>query len=61
VSESMVTPILSFNMIVISDERNLAIIGLPEEAEFGGPWRISSGLVYPGRRRSCRNVAESLA
>ena len=45
-----VTPILYLsNMIVFGDERNLAyIIGLPEEAEYGGPWNISAGRSLPG-------------
>jgi putative ABC transport system permease protein len=57
-----VTPILYIsNMIVIGDERNLAyIIGLPEEAGFGGPWKISSGRSLPGAGEAIidRNVAE---
>jgi len=57
-----VTPILYIsNMIVAGDERNLAyIIGLPEEAEFGVPWRISSGRSLPGEGEAIidRNVAE---
>lgn len=45
-----VTPILYLsNYIVMNDERNLAyIIGLPENAGFGGPWNISSGRSLPG-------------
>src|SRR4030067_1156098 len=57
-----VTPILYLsNMIVAGDERNLAyIIGLPEKAEFGTPWRISSGRSLPGEGEAIidRNVAE---
>jgi putative ABC transport system permease protein len=34
--------------VVAGDERNLAyIIGVPEKAEFGGPWEISSGSSMP--------------
>ncbi len=57
-----VTPILYIsNMIVIGAERNLAyIIGLPEKAEFGGPWKVSSGRGLPGDGEAIidRNVAE---
>ena len=57
-----VTPILYLsNMIVAGDERNLAyIIGLPEKAEFGVPWRVSSGRSLPGKGEAIidRNVAE---
>jgi putative ABC transport system permease protein len=57
-----VTPILYLsNMIVIGDERNLAyIIGLPEEAEYGGPWNVSSGRSLPGEGEAIidRTVAE---
>lgn len=44
-----VTPIQYLtNNVVAGDERNLAyIIGLPEGAEFGGPWRMSSGQSLP--------------
>ncbi len=45
-----VTPIqyLTAN-VVYGDERNLAyIIGLPEKAQMGIPWRISSGQLLPG-------------
>jgi putative ABC transport system permease protein len=45
----------------MGDERNLAyIIGLPEKAEIGGPWKISSGLSLPGEGKAIidRNVAE---
>lgn len=46
-----VTPILYLtNNVVVGDERNLAyIIGLPERAEFGGPWKVSSGASLPGK------------
>jgi putative ABC transport system permease protein len=46
-----VTPILYLtNNVVSGDERSLAyIIGLPENAEFGGPWSISSGSSLPGK------------
>ena len=57
-----VTPILYLsNMIVVGNERNLAyIIGLPEKAEFGGPWKVSSGRSLPGEGEAIidRNVAE---
>ncbi|OGO27686.1 MAG: hypothetical protein A2W33_01805, partial [Chloroflexi bacterium RBG_16_52_11] len=57
-----VTPILYLsNYIVMNDERNLAyIIGLPEKAEFGGPWKVSSGRNLPGEGEAIidRNVAE---
>jgi putative ABC transport system permease protein len=57
-----VTPILYLsNMLVAGDERNLAyIIGLPEAAEYGGPWLISSGSRLPGKGEAIidRNVAE---
>jgi len=57
-----VTPILYLsNMIVVGDERNLAyIIGLPENAEFGGPWNVSSGRSLPGKGEAIidRTVAE---
>ncbi|MBI3739511.1 MAG: ABC transporter permease [Chloroflexi bacterium] len=57
-----VTPILYLtNNVVAGDERNLAyIIGLPEGAEFGGPWKISSGRSLPGKDEAIidRNVAE---
>lgn len=44
-----VTPISYIsNYVVMGDERNLAyIIGLPDTAEFGGPWKISSGRSLP--------------
>lgn len=44
-----ITPILYLsNMIAVGDERNLAyIIGLPEKAEFGIPWNVSSGRSFP--------------
>ncbi len=40
-----VTPIqYTTNMVVVGTDRNLAyIIGLPENAEMGGPWKISTG------------------
>lgn len=57
-----VMPILyQSNYVVIGDERNLAyIIGLPEKAEFGGPWKVSSGRNLPGKGEAIidRNVAE---
>jgi len=44
-----VSPILYLtNNVVAGDERNLAyIIGVPEKADFGGPWEISSGRSMP--------------
>ncbi len=57
-----VTPIHYLtNNVVAGDERNLAyIIGLPENAELGGPWEISSGRSLPGEGEAIinRNVAE---
>jgi len=57
-----VTPILyQTNNVVVGEERNLAyIIGLPEKAEFGGPWKVSSGRRLPveGEAIIDRNVAE---
>jgi putative ABC transport system permease protein len=58
-----VTPILYLsNYVVMGDERNLAyIIGLPEKAEFGGPWNVSSGRSLPDRGEAIidRGVAEN--
>lgn len=58
-----VTPILYLsNYIVMGDERNLAyIIGLPESAGFGGPWKISSGRSLPGEGEAIidHSVAEN--
>ena len=48
-------------MCLAGDERNLAyIIGLPENAELGGPWEISSGRSLPGKGEVIidRNIAE---
>ena len=57
-----VTPILYLsNNVVVGDERSLAyIIGLPEEAEFGGPWKVSFGRRLPGEGEAIidRSVAE---
>lgn len=57
-----VTPILYLsNYIVMNDERNLAyIIGLPESAKFGGPWKVSSGRSLPEKGEAIidRSVAE---
>lgn len=57
-----VTPILyQSNNVVMGKERNLAyIIGLPEKAEFGGPWKVSSGRSLPGKGEAIidRNIAE---
>lgn len=57
-----VTPIyyLTTN-VAAGDEQNLAyIIGLPEGAELGGPWVISSGRSLPGKDEVIidRNIAE---
>jgi len=49
------------NMILTGADRNLAfVIGLTEDAEFGGPWKISSGKSLPGKGEAIidRNVAE---
>ncbi len=45
-----VTPILyTGNMIVVGDERSLAyIIGLPDDAALGLPWKMASGKDSPG-------------
>ncbi|MEW6403899.1 MAG: ABC transporter permease [Chloroflexota bacterium] len=45
-----VTPIMYLaNNVVAGDERILAyIIGLPENAQFGGPWNIAVGRDLPG-------------
>ena len=57
-----VSPILYVaNNVIVGDERNLAyIIGLPERAEFGGPWNVSAGLNIPreGEAIMDRSVAE---
>jgi len=57
-----VSPILYLtNNIVAGDERNLAyIIGLPEQAEFGGPWDLAAGVSLPGEGEAVidRGVAE---
>ena len=57
-----VTPILYLtNNVVYEDERNLAyIIGLPESAEMGSPWKISSGRSLPGEDEAIidRTIAE---
>ncbi|HEX7974567.1 MAG TPA: ABC transporter permease, partial [Anaerolineales bacterium] len=57
-----VTPIhYTTNMIVIGADRNLAyIIGLPENAVMGAPWKISTGSSRPapGEAVIDRNVAE---
>lgn len=57
-----VTPILYLsNMIVIGEDRNLAyIIGLPEDAEMGGPWEVAVGTSQPGTGEAVidQNVAE---
>ena len=44
-----VAPILYLtNMVVIGDERNLAyIIGLPEDAKMGTPWKVAEGRGNP--------------
>ncbi len=57
-----VTPILYVtHNVVYQDERNVAyIIGVPENAEMGGPWKISSGLALPGNEQAIidRSIAE---
>jgi len=57
-----VAPILYLtNNVVIGDERNLAyIIGLPDNAESGIPWSISSGHSLPRKGEAIinHNVAE---
>jgi putative ABC transport system permease protein len=57
-----VTPIMYLtNNVIVGEERNLAyIIGLPEKAELGVPWEISSGRDLPGKGEAIidRNVAE---
>ena len=49
------------NNVVVGEERNLAyIIGLPEKAELGAPWEVSSGRSLPsdGEVIIDRNIAE---
>jgi putative ABC transport system permease protein len=49
------------NMIVVGEDRNLAyVIGLPENAEMGGPWKIFAGSRQPGPGEAVidRSVAE---
>lgn len=57
-----VIPILYLtNVVVIKDERNIAyIIGLPENAAAGGPWKVSSGRSMPERGEAIidRQIAE---
>ena len=57
-----VSPILYLtNNLVAGDERNLAyIIGLPENAELGVPWKISAGHNLPAKGEVImdRHVAE---
>jgi len=57
-----VTPILYLtNMVVIGDERNLAyIIGLPEDAKMGKPWKVAEGRGNPqaGETVIDQNVAQ---
>ena len=57
-----VTPILYVtHNVVYQDERNVAyIIGLPENADMGVPWKISSGLPLPGDEQAIidRGIAE---
>lgn len=45
-----VTPILYMtNMVVTGDQRSLAyIIGLPQNAQAGGPWQLEGGSRLPG-------------
>ncbi|MEW5939920.1 MAG: ABC transporter permease, partial [Chloroflexota bacterium] len=58
-----VTPILYLtNNVVAGDERNLAyVIGLPEQVEFGGPWKVSAGASLPGEGEVIvdRGIAEN--
>lgn len=58
-----VTPILYVsNNVVVGDDRNLAyIIGLPENATMGGPWKVASGRSLPAKGEAIidRSVAES--
>jgi putative ABC transport system permease protein len=58
-----VTPILYLaNNVEAGDERNLTyIIGLPENAELGGPWSISSGRNLPDKGEVIlnRSIAEN--
>ncbi len=57
-----VTPILYLaNMVGVGEERNLAyIIGLPEDAAMGGPWKVTDGRGNPraGETVIDRNVAQ---
>ena len=57
-----VSPILYVaNNVIVGEERNLAyIIGLPERAEFGGPWNVFRGLNTPAEGQAIldRSVAE---
>jgi putative ABC transport system permease protein len=57
-----VTPILYLtNVVVIKDERNIAyIIGLPENASAGEPWKVSAGRIMPGPGEAVidRQIAE---
>lgn len=49
------------NMILAGGNRNLAyVIGLPEDAEFGGPWKMWSGKSRPGKGEAIidRSVAQ---
>ena len=56
------SPILYLTANVLAgDNRNLAyIIGLPEEAKFGGPWAIAAGKSLPEEDEAVinRNIAE---
>jgi putative ABC transport system permease protein len=57
-----VSPIMYLtNNIVAGDERNLAyIIGIPEDATLGIPWRVTAGNKRPGKDEAIMdaNVAE---
>ncbi|HEY5983228.1 MAG TPA: ABC transporter permease [Anaerolineales bacterium] len=49
------------NMILVGENRELSyVIGIPENAAFGGPWNISAGKARPAKREAIidRNVAE---
>lgn len=54
-----VTPILYMtNMLVVNDQRSLAyIIGLPQGAEAGAPWRMETGARSPGQGEAIIDAA----
>jgi putative ABC transport system permease protein len=50
--------------VVIGDERNLAyVVGLPEDAAFGGAWQVASGRSLPAEGEAIidRGIAEKSA